>query len=135
MKYLLLIFILQGCLYFNDRGISAHFYDNCHSYYDCNGTFIEECNDDLVSYKEINQGIEDIGSEIKDKVNSINNQLKDKISGSKIKPEKLSKQNSTIKENFKPIPKCTKNRPEKTLLKIEKNIIKEDFELIPDCCK
>lgn len=67
MKYimvLIFIFLLQGCLYFNDRGVSAHLYDNCHSYYDENGDFIETCDENIIDYDEAKEG----GIAIKDKI-------------------------------------------------------------------
>lgn len=68
MKYFILllsIFLFQGCLYFNDRGVSSHLYDNCHSYYDGDGNFIEECDDNIIDYDEAKEGILAIKDEIK----------------------------------------------------------------------
>jgi len=67
MKYFIYIQILllfTGCLYFNDRGVSAHLYDNCHSYYDENGNFVEECDDNLIDYDEAKKSIIEIKNQI-----------------------------------------------------------------------
>ena len=69
MKYLiycLIILSLQGCLYFNDRGISGHLYDNCHSYFDENGNFIETCDENIIDYKEVKEGISKTSNEVKE---------------------------------------------------------------------
>ncbi len=64
--YLQLILIFQGCLYFNERGVSTHLYDNCHSYYDIDGNFIEKCDKNLIDYDEAREGLIEIKDEIKE---------------------------------------------------------------------
>jgi len=65
LLYLLIILLFTGCLYFNDRGVSAHLYDNCHSYYDENGNFIEKCDENLIDYDEAKKSIIEIKEQIK----------------------------------------------------------------------
>lgn len=60
-----LLFGLQGCLYFNDTGVSAHLYDNCREYYDACGIYHKECPPNLIDYGEVGSGIKAIGEEIK----------------------------------------------------------------------
>ncbi len=67
MKYLIaLITVLffHGCLYFNDRGVSSHLYDNCHSYYDANGNYHEVCDENIIDYDEAKEGVIAIKDEI-----------------------------------------------------------------------
>ncbi|RUM62745.1 MAG: hypothetical protein DSZ05_09625 [Sulfurospirillum sp.] len=67
MRYFILLFALlfQGCLYFNEKGISAHLYDNCHEYYDECGNYRKECPPNLADYTEIAEGVSKMGHEIK----------------------------------------------------------------------
>ncbi len=62
--FILIILSLQGCLYFNDRGVSANLYDNCRSYYDKDGNYIETCDENIIDYSEAKEGIKEIGKEI-----------------------------------------------------------------------
>jgi hypothetical protein len=83
MKYfiiLLTFFLFHGCLYFNDRGVSSHLYDNCHSYYDADGNFIEKCDGNIIDYDEAKDGIVAIKDEIKDNVATFTNNVQDKVS-------------------------------------------------------
>jgi hypothetical protein len=68
MKYFLLCipFLFEGCLYFNEQGISAHLYDNCQEYYDNCGNYHKECPPNLINYSEIKEGVSEIGTEIKE---------------------------------------------------------------------
>ncbi len=55
MKYLLtyiVTFLLQGCMYFNDRGISANLYAKCYETYDANGKYIKRCDKNMLEYDE-----------------------------------------------------------------------------------
>ena len=56
MKVLILIipFLLQGCLFFNDRGISTKYYSECKEYYDAQGFYHKECDKNLIDYKKLN---------------------------------------------------------------------------------
>ncbi len=60
-----LLFLLQGCLYFNDTGVSSHLYDNCKEYYDNCGIYHKECPPNLVDYHDVTEGIKNAGSAIK----------------------------------------------------------------------
>jgi len=61
---LILPFFLSGCLYFNDRGISNEYYNDCREYYDSMGIYHKECDKNLVDYKEIKQKYRDIKEDI-----------------------------------------------------------------------
>jgi len=62
--FILVILSFQGCLYFNDRGVSANLYDNCRSYYDGDGNYIETCDENIIDYSEAKEGVIEIGKEI-----------------------------------------------------------------------
>ncbi len=68
MRYFVPVFalLLHGCLYFNDKGISSHLYDNCREYYDECGIYHKECPKNLVDYTEIQKGIIKTGKELKE---------------------------------------------------------------------
>ena len=70
MKYFLPIFalLLHGCLYFNEKGISGHLYDNCQEYYDECGIYHKECPQNIVDYSDIKKGVVQIGRDIKEYV-------------------------------------------------------------------
>jgi hypothetical protein len=51
------LLMLQGCLYFNDTGVSAHLYYNCKEYYDNCGIYHRECPPNLLDYKTIGEGL------------------------------------------------------------------------------
>jgi len=57
--YLLIsIFIIsltiQGCIFFNERGISSHYYSDCTHYYDSRGLYHEKCDENIIDYKDLN---------------------------------------------------------------------------------
>ncbi len=83
MRYFIPIFFvmfsLNGCLYFNDTGISGHLYDNCEEYYDSCGNYHKECPKNLTDYSEIQQGISDIGHEISTGVSDLGDKIKNSI--------------------------------------------------------
>lgn len=71
MKYTILItlaLLFHGCLYFNDRGVSGHLYDNCHNYYDAYGHYHESCDENIIDYEEAKQGVVEIKDEISDSI-------------------------------------------------------------------
>ena len=70
MKYFLPIFalLLHGCLYFNEKGVSGHLYDNCQEYYDECGIYHKECPPNLVDYSDIKKDVVQIGRDIKEYV-------------------------------------------------------------------
>jgi len=54
---LILLFSLQGCVYFHEDGdsiyrfgITTHKYRDCVEYYDVAGIYHRECNEDLIDY-------------------------------------------------------------------------------------
>jgi len=46
--------LFQGCLFFNDRGISSSYYSSCEHYYDSQGFYKEKCDENIVNYKDLN---------------------------------------------------------------------------------
>ncbi len=101
--YLLPIFILQGCLYFNDRGVSGHLYDNCHSYYDGEGNFIQECDENIIDYDEAKEGVIALKNEISESL-SITNTVENSSDGINIEDLTVEEQHDLIKEEFELIP-------------------------------
>ena len=68
MKILLIFtlpFILTGCLYFNDRGISNRYYNECHEYYDSMGIYHKKCDKNLVEYKDVKNDVKKIYNNMK----------------------------------------------------------------------
>ena len=68
MKILLIFalpFILTGCLYFNNRGISDKYYNECHEYYDSMGIYHKKCDKNLVEYKNVENGVKKVYSNTK----------------------------------------------------------------------
>ena len=58
MKYLALLFlalIFNGCLYFNDEGISTRLYSDCKEYYDAEGNYVKECPENLIDYSDLDK--------------------------------------------------------------------------------
>ena len=54
---LLIALLFQGCLYFNDRGVSNQYYNGCTEYYDAMGIYHKECKENLVEYKTVTDGV------------------------------------------------------------------------------
>ena len=54
---LLISILFQGCLYFNDRGVSGRYYNDCKEYYDGMGIYHKECDENLVEYKTVTDGV------------------------------------------------------------------------------
>ncbi len=54
---LLTAILLQGCLYFNDRGVSNRYYNDCTEYYDGMGIYHKDCDPNLVEYKTVTDGV------------------------------------------------------------------------------
>jgi len=67
MKFILpfLTLLFSGCLYFNEQGVSTHLYDNCQEYYDNCGNYHKECPENLVDYKELQEGTQEVVQEMK----------------------------------------------------------------------
>jgi hypothetical protein len=45
--------LLNGCYFFNERGVASTYYNDCGHYYDSRGIFHEKCEENLVNYDEI----------------------------------------------------------------------------------
>ena len=55
-KYLLIIpalFLFSGCV--NKHGVSAKYYSDCKEYYDIQGFYHKECDDDMITYDEMGE--------------------------------------------------------------------------------
>ena len=61
---LILPFLLSGCLYVNDRGIDTRYYNDCKEYYDAMGGYHKICDDNLIEYKDIENGVKNMADEI-----------------------------------------------------------------------
>jgi len=123
--------LFQGCLYFNDRGISGHLYDNCHSYYDGEGNFIQECDGNIIDYGEIKEGVITLTDEIKDGAITLTDEIAESLSNtatavnsSSIKFEDVTAENSNSGIKI-----------EDLTAEKQDDLIKEEFELIPCYCK
>ena len=69
MKTILILLtglLLQGCLYFNDRGVSHRYYSDCKEYYDGMGIYHKECDENLVDYKIVPETIKKVTGDTKD---------------------------------------------------------------------
>jgi len=51
--FLLIPVLFNGCLYFNDKGVSQYRYHECKEGFDANGTYFKECDKNLYLYKDI----------------------------------------------------------------------------------
>lgn len=54
---LLTALLLQGCIYFNERGVSNRYYNGCKEYYDAMGVYHKECDENLIEYKTVTDGV------------------------------------------------------------------------------
>lgn len=52
----LTLLFFSGCM--NKHGISTRYYSDCKEYYDVQGYYHKECNDDIISYKELKKKVE-----------------------------------------------------------------------------
>ncbi len=48
-----ILLVLQGCVYFNDDGIGTRKYRDCTEYYDAEGIYHCECDENLIDYKDL----------------------------------------------------------------------------------
>ncbi len=56
MKYFVILpilLLLQGCVYFNEEGISTKRYKDCIEYYDAQGKYHCECDENLIDYDRL----------------------------------------------------------------------------------
>lgn len=51
--FLAILVFFQGC-FFNERGISSTYYNDCSHYYDSRGLYREKCDENIVDYKDLN---------------------------------------------------------------------------------
>ncbi len=56
--------LFGGCLYFNDRGVSTHLYENCEEYYDACGIYHKECPKNVADYSEIEKEFSTVSKRI-----------------------------------------------------------------------
>ena len=57
MKTLFLVILatmLSGCIYFNERGVSARYYNDCKEYYDAAGVYHKKCDENIIDYPDAN---------------------------------------------------------------------------------
>jgi len=57
---LLPILLLQGCVYFNDEGISDRKYRDCEEYFDAQGLYHKECDKNIIDYDEIPDKLKEV---------------------------------------------------------------------------
>ncbi|HIP30766.1 MAG TPA: hypothetical protein EYG93_04510 [Sulfurospirillum arcachonense] len=57
---LILPFLLGGCLYVNDRGIDTRYYNDCKEYYDSMGIYHKTCDENLIEYQDVKDGVKDM---------------------------------------------------------------------------
>jgi hypothetical protein len=50
----LLSLSIQGCFFFNERGVASKYYNDCNHYYDSRGIYHEKCDENIVDYKTLN---------------------------------------------------------------------------------
>ncbi len=61
MKTILILLsalLFQGCFYFNDRGVSGRYYNGCKEYYDSMGIYHKDCDENIVDYKTVTDGVQ-----------------------------------------------------------------------------
>jgi len=46
-----ILILFTGC--FNKRGVSATYYNNCHEYYDIQGNYHKECDENMLEYEDV----------------------------------------------------------------------------------
>ena len=48
-----MLLLLSGCV--NERGISARYYNDCREYYDLQGYYHKECDENLIEYEKVKE--------------------------------------------------------------------------------
>ncbi len=48
LTLIITFFLLSGCV--NKRGISGHYYNSCHEYYDLQGYYHKDCDENLIDF-------------------------------------------------------------------------------------
>jgi len=56
-QLLIIMFFFKGCLYLNERGVSANYYSECKEYYDSEGFYHKSCDENLFDYKDVPEKI------------------------------------------------------------------------------
>lgn len=54
ISFLTILISFQGCIFFNDRGVSSNYYNDCRHYYDSRGLYREKCEKNVIDYKDMN---------------------------------------------------------------------------------
>jgi len=57
----MLALFFSGCIFFNERGISSTYYNDCTHYYDSMGIYHEKCDENIIDYKDLNPAQEKNG--------------------------------------------------------------------------
>jgi len=57
---LIIPLFFTGCIYFNDRGVSNEYYNECHEYYDSMGIYHKNCDKNLIEYKDVSDGVKKV---------------------------------------------------------------------------
>ncbi|OCS03102.1 membrane lipoprotein lipid attachment site-containing protein [Campylobacter fetus] len=50
VSFIILVFLLQGCIWVNERGISNKYYNDCKEYYDGAGIYHKKCDENLLDW-------------------------------------------------------------------------------------
>jgi len=50
-----ILFLMEGCVYFNDEGVGTRKYRECVEYYDAEGIYHCECDKNLIDYKDFTE--------------------------------------------------------------------------------
>ena len=54
--------LLSGCV--NKRGISARYYNSCHEYYDLQGYYHKDCDENIIDFKPKEEDIDTKGKKV-----------------------------------------------------------------------
>ena len=52
------VIVFSGCV--NKRGISSTYYNDCREYYDARGYYHEDCDENIVDYKDVKEGSKEL---------------------------------------------------------------------------
>jgi hypothetical protein len=56
------LFLLSGCV--NKRGISERYYNSCHEYYDLQGYYHKDCDENIVDFKTKEPELDNSGKKV-----------------------------------------------------------------------
>ncbi|WP_180375106.1 hypothetical protein [Campylobacter pinnipediorum] len=48
--FIFMILFFNGCVFFNARGVSTNYYNDCKEYYDATGTYKKECPHNIIDW-------------------------------------------------------------------------------------